>query len=196
MPNGYTAGVIDGEYSAKDYLEACARSRGFAIMQRDEPASEKVRYRERSDYYDKALVEAQAEYDAWLMMTTDEIKALYAEYVEKQKESNQRSIAKASEASARIQAVRDEIIPLDWPTELHSMRDDALKWLDETEEWDGKAYISSIEPYDEWVINHDAYLRRAVKYAREGVEREDKNVAETNRYIDLYHGVIDQLGEK
>jgi hypothetical protein len=193
MPNGYTAGVVDGTATAADYLNSCARSRGFAIMQRDESLDAPVRYRKRSAYYDDSIKKARQELDEWLNMTSQETKQAYYEYVDRIRQSNKDSIAEAAIVLARIQAVRDAIVPLDWPDELHSMRDDALKMLDDTEAWDAKPYTSSIQPYDEWVAARGDYLRRSLGSSEKYAQEETERVEQANHYIDLFHKVLEQL---
>lgn len=195
MANGYTYPVIEGTADARKYLELCARSRGFAVMQRDDPLDQPVEYREESDYYAKAIENDTAALDRWIRLSDEERRAEYRQYVDDTKRANEQGIAKAAVSLSRIQAVRDDIRRLEWPDDLHSMRDDALKWLDETEEWDCKPYTSPVTQYREWVVDQEAWLRRSVAYSTKALEDERKRVAETNRYIDLYRAVLAQLDD-
>lgn len=193
MANGYTYGVVEGTSDTRDYLEKCARSRGFAIMQRDDAMSEPVKYREESDHHQKWYDEAVDKLAEWQSMDAPARLSAYADYVARIKESNRKYTFKAAKAAAACDDVIADIQSLDWPEELHGMRDDAIKWLEETKEFDGKAFVQSVEPFHEWAKTSGEMYRRSVETAKESLDRERKNVKETNHYIDLYHGVLEQL---
>lgn len=60
MPTGYTCDIERGQ-SFEDFVLGCARAFGACVMQRDDPASDKPKLREESNYYSERLAELKSE---------------------------------------------------------------------------------------------------------------------------------------
>lgn len=194
MPNGYTAGVIDGTYDAIDYVQHAARGFGIAVAQRDSGPGP-VERRTVSDYRTKSVQESKDRLNEWLAMTDAERRREYDEYVGGINKRNKESLRRASENRVRISDVRDVILATPRPVnpDVNQMIDGMVKWLDETEEWDGKAYVSHPEPYDEWLVGHDNMLRRSLNNSIELLDEELERVASQNQAVDDFEAWVETL---
>lgn len=194
MPNGYTAPIVDGKNTRPyDYMMSVGRSRGFAVHQRENSLSEPVKHRVPSDYHERELAEAESALSAWLATSNDEKQKAYREYVSRVVESNQASIARAAAVAARIAFVRDSISTLTAPEELQGTLDDAIRYLDETEEWDAKPYTQRVMPFNEWLEYENHSKSRDVTYHQEQLAAEQQRCLEANGYIDKFYEMIEPL---
>lgn len=72
MPTGYTSRIADG-ITFSEFAMSCARAMGALIMIGDEPANAPIPERfEPSDYHDKRLIAAQAEFDRLRRITPEQ----------------------------------------------------------------------------------------------------------------------------
>ncbi len=71
MPTGYTHKIADGQ-SFEDFALGCARAFGACIMQRDDPADEKPKLQESSNYHTQKLLQAKEQLSEFLAMTEAE----------------------------------------------------------------------------------------------------------------------------
>jgi hypothetical protein len=195
MANGYTYGIIQGNTSAYEYCLRAARGFGFTIMQRDDPAGDPPAYREESDWYQRSYDEAVAEKVRWSDLSEDEKRSEYSDYVYETMANNAERIESAAVNVARIQVVRDKIATLNVPDGLESYFDEINKWLDQTQEWDGKPYTDKVVPYDEWERQQCEYISRSVERAEESLRDEKARVQEQHEYLDKFYAMIEPLKE-
>jgi hypothetical protein len=180
MANGYTHGIIEGNTSAYEYCLRAARGYGFT---------------EESDFYQRSYDEAVAEKLMWANLSEEEKRQEYATYVSETMASNAKYVQEAATNVARIQAVRDKIATLNVPVGLESFVEGINKWLDETQEWDGKPYVQDIVPYDVWEQQTWDYVQRSVERSEESLREEKVRVREQHEYIDKFYAMIEPLKE-
>lgn len=196
MPNGYTAAIVDGkDLTAAGYLRRAARGFGFAIRQRDSDPDEPVKRITEETYYAKRLAEAIAEKARWEGLSDAERHAEYADYVADNEKHNRESQRKADRNRARLDAIRDGVNSAVWPDQLENMHQTVVKWLDETAEYDAKAYIYETKPFAQWCDDRKKSVNRDVEYYTKQVAEEKQRVIEQNAYMDLFENVVAQVEE-
>jgi hypothetical protein len=192
MPNGYTAGVIDGDYDAAMYLARAARGFGFAMAQRDSDPDEPVKRRTVSEYTINSVKNAEFELVEFENKSESELFSDYQEYCRKTHARNMDSIERAAKNLERINAVRAVLRQLTVDPLLGNFMETSMKWLDETESWDCKPYVSEIMPFEEWLDNLKEGLERTLKRSKESYEEELVRVADQHKYVDLLEELIAQ----
>lgn len=187
MPTGYTAGVQDGSINTfEQFAMQCARAFGATILMRDDPLDKPIPEEfEPSDYYEKALAQAQADLDSTLAMSASECEAAarqehretcerYAEYRENERVERERYVAMLAKVEA-------------WtpPTSEHEgMKKFMREQLNESIKFDCGNYYANDPPMksgSEWRTERIASLGRSVSRY---VEEQAKEIERTNNRSD------------
>lgn len=194
MPNGYTAGIYDGEQSLRDFLMGVGRGMGFAVMQRDDPMDEPVKRQPESTYYTRSLVTAREDLARLEALTPETARPLaeaaYSEAMDRYRETKRDKLA----LRARYDDMERQVLAWDPPAEIQVVKDAALKYLRQSADFDCGERGEEMRFYSEprWLSPED-WLREEVAAARERVARYEREAAaerkrtdERNRYIDLF----------
>ena len=205
MPNGYTADIYEGKPTTlADYLMGVGRGMGFAIMQRDDPASEPVRRVEpQTRYYDEALAEARAvlaDLDGLTMaQAAERASAEYEAEVSSWLEERDRRLGMRSryvDMIAQVEAWEPD--PL-----VRVVKEQAIKYLRESLDFDvgPEGEEMRYRPYPrllggaEWVNAKRAKAQRDVEYNEAERAKEIERAAERNRWIDAFLGSLPARSE-
>ena len=200
MPNGYTTDIYDGKpVTLTDYLMGVGRSMGFAIMQRDEAASEPVRTVEpQTSYHDKAISAARAtlaEVDA--LSVAEAVKCALVDY--------EKANTAWLEARDRIRAMRSRYEEMIRQVEAWHpdplvlvVKEQALKYLRESVKFDcgdEKAEMRWSPPPrrlsgPEWINERRAKARRDIEYHEAERKKEIERTEERNRWITAFLGSL------
>jgi hypothetical protein len=197
MPTGYTADVADGKVTDfRTFALRCARAFGATIMQRDDPMDEPPRLREPSDYYPKAVAEAEQRLAELNAMTPDEMaRAARADY-EQRMASHRESEARKIETRNRYHAMLAEVVQWQPPTSEHvEFKNFMVKQLRESIDFDCAEWPAPLPmaPVEWWTNAVEATTRRLVS-ARQSLEREREAVDGTNQWITaLYDSLSDAV---
>lgn len=197
MPTGYTAALIEGEANTYEFFSHIGRGMGFAIMQRDSGPGP-VKHRVQSEYYAKAVSEANDNLADVENRTDADWDRLYLEYVASTQAYNEKSAAKALEITNRIGRARADLISVrdSAPASMSSTFDFALEQLQQTLEFDGRPYIRPIATRLLWQIEQVAKAKRRVAYANESLQGEIKRVNETNEMVDDFYATLELLKKR
>lgn len=196
MPNGYTADIYDGKpVTLRSYLMGVGRSMGFAVVQRDEAASEPVRTVEpRTSYHDKALAEARAtlaEIDS--LSTTEAVQCAIADY-EKANEEWLASRDRIRAMRSRYEQMIREVEAWEPDQLVLVVKEQALKYLRESMEFDcgdTKAEMRWSPPPRrlsgaEWLNDRRAKARHDIEYHEAERRKEIERTEERNRWITAF----------
>ena len=196
MPNGYTADIVGGkDTSAAGYLRRASRGFGFAIYQRDDDDSDPVKKISESSYSLRRLAESNDELARFENLTEAELLDEYNDYVAKNEAANAKSISEANAVNANINYIREGVQSATWPERLKEMSATVVKWLDETQKWDGRAHTYDIMTYDKWYEDSLRQKKRDISYYTEELAKDRQRVIEQNAMVDLFEDVVRQVEE-
>lgn len=201
MTNGYTYKVSDGTMtSVKDFLLEFARKYGIGDLitnQGGEPMpkkySPKLAEKAVGDYHAKELELAKKKLESFNKLSGQKLKAMYEEYVAKTVEKNKRL---ADENAARERRYIDMINKVSkWssPCELEEMKNDAIKTLEESKDYDCKLYLCDICTYDEWLKSKRESLVWNVNYHTREKVKEDKRRAEFDAMLKSFYQSLESV---
>lgn len=189
MPTGYTAGVRDGSIASfKDYALLCARAFGACITMRDDPLSAEITEFEPNQFYQNKLVGAELELALWEKMTEEERRAEWERYAEKQRVYYAERMRAYEVERARYMAMLEKVREFRPPTPDHKEFVTFMRTqLEESIHWDCpddyKCEYYQVEPYEEWVANHQEPLRHSLDYYAKEWFKENERTAARNKWV-------------
>ena len=119
MPTGYTAELMEKGQDFRTFVLTCARAFGATIMQRDDPLSVLPKKQEPSDYYDKAIKEAQGRLAALKAMSADEQRAEGVRLRQQAVESARASRVRDQAENERLDEMAAQVKAWEPPTDDH-----------------------------------------------------------------------------
>ena len=174
MATGYTHGVVDGKVTDfATFCLQCAREFDACIMQRDDSIDAPPELPKRESYHDEWVDKAQSELAELNALTPEQWRERFDSVVLAAKKANQDSEAKAAEQLARLEAMRNSAEAWVPPTEDHRiLKKFMLEQLDETIDFDGKAYTYNVPTdFESWKFS-------LIEQAQKSVERYKKHAEE------------------
>jgi hypothetical protein len=186
MPTGYTADVADGKVTElKDYILTVSRGMGFAYHLRDTGPTDGIPLQEEGSHYQTSYEDAVEKLDLWLKMSSAVRRAEYNRYVEDVESSNKRAVERHNKELSNYNNMIAKVEAWEVPDFLESTKEFALEQLRSSVDFDcgHGPYTSKVQPFEEWLVNHEAGIHRDVEYYRKKLEEERERTAEANRYI-------------
>ena len=197
MPTGYTHKVGEGQ-SFEDFVLGCARAFGACIMQRDDPADEKPKLQEASNYHSEKLIEAKQQQLEFLAMTEDE-KLDYGhmsaeEDIFRITERIEKNIALADKYTSMYMKVLDWVPPSSEHVELKQFM---LKQLQDSKDFDcsNDYYYQELErakkasPMDYYEKMLDSISWNVKYHSDEALKEFDRTVARNSWIEQLYESL-------
>lgn len=190
MPTGYTADVADGKVTDfRTFALRCARAFGATIMQRDDPSDDPPKHRERSDFYDKHLVEARARLARLEAMTVEaadiEAQGEYQQALAHRKER----IAENTERRNRYNAMLAEVVEWIPPTSEHvALKTFMIDQLTDSRKFDDfEPPVPKRRLASQWLREEIAQTRANIARYIDEAAKEDERVGNANAWIDALY---------
>ena len=195
MPTGLTADIYDGkDTSFRNYALVCARQMGFLARMRDSAHDAKIPESfPHDDYHDKALVDAEAGLANFLALTDAELKELYVEEDKRRREANHESLKKAMGVKDRYEAMLNQVYLWECPREIIALKNLMISQLENSIDFDSKAYTRKAQTYDEWYESKKESFLRDVKYHTENAQKTLEREESVNEALRLF---LDSLPEE
>lgn len=208
-PTGYTAAVQDGTVTDfKEFALTCARAMGACIMQRDDDLDEKPKLVEPSDYYDKALRDAENKLRALVKTSSTVLRKKLLLEAKNRIESSKKTIREQDEQKKRYDKMLVKVYNYTPPSPDHkNFKQFMIEQLKDSIKFDcgGDYYEENLEreikEYDSLVNSDLAFLQqkkkelaksflRDIEYYTKKRDEEIKRTNERNRWItQLYNSL-------
>jgi len=192
MPTGYTAKLCKEEQGFDEFVLRCARAFGALVTMREEPFDAEIPERfETSDYYDKQLEKAKAEYERVRKMSMATAKVQAETKLDTETDSAKKRIAETLEIRERLLRMRKKVEGWNPPTAEHvELRKFMLQQLDDTIKHDGDAsyYYRKLDSNhevipEEYIRDKLTELKRDIDYYREERQKEIDRINGRNEWI-------------
>jgi len=188
MPTGYTAIIEDDpDVTLRQYILRCARAMGPLIHMRDDSLDADLRMPEVHDYHEKALRDAENEYERLSHMTEEEADdAAQAEYDQRYREAAD-SNSDVDTLRRRYMAMREQVGAWEPPSLEHlPLKSFMLEQIDLCKSDYSREYTLSAErkTRTQWLDEAKARVVDAMARHREAHEKEVKRVEERRKWIE------------
>lgn len=194
MPSGYTSDIYEGDENLKKYVTKVARSMTDFIHMRDERMDAPLTRRSWSSFDADYLRQADAALNEFLEMNDDERHDLYEHETAEAAERIEASNKRAAELDARYARMIERVKNLDWPSEIAYAKDYAIKYLEESRDFDVYTQEPYVKPtFDDWLAKKTQHLSdtytRAVKRDIEAKQRDTEFNAKIEVWLDFIEGL-------
>lgn len=188
MPNGYTAGIYEGDDSFKNYVTRVAKDFGAYYHQRDDGLDEPLKPLGDDSllYHQRELDKAQTKYDDFTALDVNAQRKVWQEALKDVREANEKSNQEGIELASRYGELLAQTIAWTVPPELVNLKDKMRKYLEDSIDFDCNVNYNLPEPdFDKWLREHLRSLEWGIEYHSKEVEREKKCIAEQREWHNL-----------
>ena len=191
MPNGLTAKIAEGQdVTLRDYLMGVGRMMGYAINQKEDSRDEPLRGVAVDRYHYDWIAQDRAKLELLRSMSSSEIEEAAQRDFEQRFTSWKKRRDERTALRARYEDMIEQVQNWEAPGELASTKAEAVKYLEESLDFDcgGSSYDSEPQPQDctSWHAKQVAVHEESLESHEKNLEKENVRVAETNRLITLF----------
>lgn len=195
MPTGYTATLMEEGQSFRDFALLCTRAMGATIMMRDEPLSTPIPRFEPSPYYAKQIETSNRSLRELEAMDVDQQSEYGRTEQKSQIESLEKSLARVRDQNARLLDMEQKVAGWVPPTKEHVGLKHFMLQQIETSKDDEQYYLSNLDSAKEVApvkVYADAVAaaKSQIEYYKKQQEREVKQTAERNAWVDALRGSL------
>lgn len=193
MPTGYTNDIYEGkEVSGKDFLIKCARAFGACIMMRDDSLDAPIPEEFKPDtYYSERLKTVKQELKKFQYMTIEEATDIVEKRHLDKIAENKKIRKERTEMKNRYLNTLADVYAWQPPTRDHAeLKKFAIQQLEDSIKWDCGSDLDEYYPLDvkkqtpqEYIDEQVNICLKNIKYYSEEQEKENKRVAERNKWI-------------
>lgn len=197
MPTGYTAPLLDGKIKTfRDFAIECSKAFGVYVEFRDTPVDVPPETLKVSDYYYKALEEAQKAVDEVKDKKDEDLRKIYDKDLEDTKKYYTEQLEKDRQENVILDNMIAEVLKWQYPTPEHAgIRSFMLEQLElsknNTKYYEERLSEAFNPPsFSEWFKDHMLSIENDLDRAKKNLEEQEQRVANNNKWIATFRSSL------